>query len=162
MGTERNRHNLPRETDLRPRPGDPGHRLRNKARQGRRGQPRPWESGTTPRKGSPRSQSATTRWARSGRKAGPTRGVPSVLQFPGDRILSGGRVGIATKSPDRARDRIHQITRRNRGVSMVQRTSELSAFLTGRVTYFRLAACKSHLTDLDGWIRRELRSMLYG
>ena len=34
---------------------------------------------------------------------------------------------------------------------------ELNSFLTGWVTYFRHAACKSHLTELDGWIRRKLR-----
>jgi len=34
---------------------------------------------------------------------------------------------------------------------------ELNSFLTGWVTYFRYAACKSHLTELDGWIRRKLR-----
>jgi RNA-directed DNA polymerase len=25
------------------------------------------------------------------------------------------------------------------------------------VTYFRHAACKAHLTEMDGWIRRKLR-----
>ncbi|MFO0887983.1 MAG: group II intron reverse transcriptase/maturase [Isosphaeraceae bacterium] len=77
----------------------------------------------------------------------------------GYRLLSGGRLGIAPKSLDRAKDRIRQITRRNRGVSVGQMTSELNSFLTGWVTYFRLAACKSHLTELDGWVRRKLRCM---
>ena len=78
-------------------------------------------------------------------------------KFLGYRLLSGGRLGIAPKSLDRAKDRIRQITRRNRGVSVGQMTSELNSFLTGWVTYFRLAACKSHLTELDGWVRRKLR-----
>ncbi len=34
---------------------------------------------------------------------------------------------------------------------------ELNSFLTGWVTYFRYAACKTHLLALDGWIRRKLR-----
>jgi RNA-directed DNA polymerase len=80
-------------------------------------------------------------------------------KFLGSRLLSGGRLGIAPKSLDRAKDRIRQITRRNRGVSVGQMTSELNSFLTGWVTYFRLAACKSHLTELDGWLRRKLRCM---
>lgn len=29
--------------------------------------------------------------------------------------------------------------------------------MTGWVTYYRCAACKSHLAALDSWIRRELR-----
>ncbi len=78
-------------------------------------------------------------------------------KFLGYRLLSGGRLGIAPKSLDRAKDRVRQITRRNRGVSVGQMVSELNSFLTGWVTYFRLAACKSHLTELDGWLRRKLR-----
>jgi RNA-directed DNA polymerase len=34
---------------------------------------------------------------------------------------------------------------------------ELNSYLTGRVTYFRYAACKIHLQRLDEWIRRKLR-----
>src|SRR5688572_14667405 len=78
-------------------------------------------------------------------------------KFLGHRLLSGGRLGIAPKSLERAKDRVRQITRRNRGVSVGQMTSELNTFLTGWVTYFRHAACKTHLTELDGWIRRKLR-----
>jgi RNA-directed DNA polymerase len=78
-------------------------------------------------------------------------------KFLGYRLLSGGRLGIAPKSLDRAKDRVRQITRRNRGVSVVQMVSELNSFLTGWVTYFRHAACKTHLTGLDGWLRRKLR-----
>jgi RNA-directed DNA polymerase len=78
-------------------------------------------------------------------------------KFLGYRLLSGGRLGIAPKSLDRAKDRIREITRRNRGVNVRQMTSELNSFLTGWVTYFRLAACKARLTELDGWTRRKLR-----
>jgi RNA-directed DNA polymerase len=78
-------------------------------------------------------------------------------KFLGHRLLSGGRLGIAPKSLDRAKARVRQITRRNRGVSVGQMTSELNSFLTGWVTYFRHAACKAHLTEMDGWIRRKLR-----
>jgi len=78
-------------------------------------------------------------------------------KFLGYRLLSGGRLGIAPKSLDRAKERIRQITRRNRGVSVGQMTSELNSFLTGWVTYYRHAACKTHLIEMDGWLRRKLR-----
>lgn len=78
-------------------------------------------------------------------------------KFLGYRLLTGGRLGIAPKSLDRAKDRLRQITRRNRGVSVGQMVSELNSFLTGWVTYFRLAACKTSLLELDGWLRRKLR-----
>jgi RNA-directed DNA polymerase len=37
--------------------------------------------------------------------------------------------------------------------------SELNSFLTGWVTYFRIASAKTHLQRLDEWIRRKLRCM---
>jgi RNA-directed DNA polymerase len=78
-------------------------------------------------------------------------------QFLGYRILWDGRLAIAPRSLERAKRRIRQITRRNRGISLEQMVGELNSYLTGWVTYFRYAACKSHLKRLDGWIRRRLR-----
>lgn len=80
-------------------------------------------------------------------------------KFLGHRLLSDGRLGIAPKSLKRAKERIRKITGRNRGISLDRMISELNSFLRGWVTYFRHAACKSHLADLDGWIRRRLRCM---
>jgi RNA-directed DNA polymerase len=57
----------------------------------------------------------------------------------------------------RAKGRIREITRRNRGVSLERMISELNSFLTGWVTYFRYASAKGHLQRLDEWIRRKLR-----
>jgi RNA-directed DNA polymerase len=78
-------------------------------------------------------------------------------KFLGHRLLGGGKLGIAPKSLERAKDRIRQITRRNRGIRLERMIRELNSFLTGWVTYFRYAACKTHLADLDGWVRRKLR-----
>jgi RNA-directed DNA polymerase len=75
----------------------------------------------------------------------------------GYRLLGGGKLGIAPTSLERAKERIRSITRRNRGISLDRMIRELNSFLTGWVTYFRHAACKTHLTELDGWIRRKLR-----
>jgi len=35
--------------------------------------------------------------------------------------------------------------------------AELNSFVTGWVTYFRHAACKSALGEIDEWLRRKLR-----
>jgi RNA-directed DNA polymerase len=78
-------------------------------------------------------------------------------QFLGYRILWDGRLAIAPRSLERAKNRIRQITRRNRGISLEQMIGELNSYMTGWVTYFRYAACKSHLRRLDRWIRRKLR-----
>ncbi len=78
-------------------------------------------------------------------------------KFLGHRLLGGGKLGIAPGSLERAKERIREITRRNRGIGIEGMIKELNSFLTGWVTYFRHAACKSHLSGLDGWIRRKLR-----
>lgn len=78
-------------------------------------------------------------------------------QFLGYRLLRGGRLGIAPRSVKRAKQRIRAITRRNRGINVQQMIHELKGFVTGWVTYFRYAACKSILGKLDAWIRRKLR-----
>ena len=81
----------------------------------------------------------------------------SERKFLGYRLLAGGRLTIAPESLERAKGRIREITRRNRGISLERTISELNSFLTGWVTYFRYANAKSHLRRLDEWIRRKLR-----
>ena len=44
-------------------------------------------------------------------------------------------------------------------ISVEQMIGELNSYLTGWVTYFRYAVCKSHLKRLDEWIRRKLRDV---
>lgn len=78
-------------------------------------------------------------------------------KFLGHRLLADGALIIAPQSLDRARDRIRDITRRNRGVSFEQLVRELNSFLTGWVTYFRFAKAKSVLGHLGSWVRRKLR-----
>jgi RNA-directed DNA polymerase len=80
-------------------------------------------------------------------------------KFLGHRLLPGGGLGIAPQSLERAKERVRQITRRNRGVSLTDVIGELNEFLTGWVNYFRHAACKRHLQRLDEWIRRKLRCL---
>lgn len=85
--------------------------------------------------------------------------VASVAErkFLGHRLLTDGTLIIAPQSLDRARDRIRDITRRNRGVSFEETVRQLNSFLTGWVTYFRYAKAKSALAHLGGWVRRKLR-----
>ena len=78
-------------------------------------------------------------------------------KFLGYRLLSGGRLGIAPASLKRVKERIREITRRNRGVSMGTVIRELKEYLTGWVTYFRYAQCLGHLKQLDAWLRRKVR-----
>ena len=82
-------------------------------------------------------------------------------KFLGYRLLRGGKLGIAPQSLKRAKDRIRQITCRSRGhVKVREMIAELNSFLTGWVTYYRFAACKSHLQRLGEWMRRKLRCVI--
>src|SRR5271157_3714062 len=79
-------------------------------------------------------------------------------KFLGHRLLAGGTLGIGRKSLARAKARLREITRRNRGDCSLERMVEqVNRFITGWVTYYRYAQCKSTLRDLDGWLRRKLR-----
>ena len=78
-------------------------------------------------------------------------------KFLGHRLLLNGKLGIAPKSIQRAKDKIRQITRRSRGVSLAQVIVELNLFLVGWLIYYRYAACRFELQCLDEWIRRKLR-----
>lgn len=78
-------------------------------------------------------------------------------KFLGHRLLGDGSLTIAPQSIQRAKERIRQITRRNRGVGFERVIGELNSFTTGWVTYFRYAKAKGILSELDSWLRRKLR-----
>jgi RNA-directed DNA polymerase len=78
-------------------------------------------------------------------------------KFLGHRLLPDGTLTIAPKSLDRAKDRVREITRRNRGVSFERMVRELNSFLLGWVTYYRHARARRDLDQLGGWVRRKLR-----
>lgn len=78
-------------------------------------------------------------------------------KFLGYRLLRGGKLGLAPQSLKRLKDKVRQITKRNRGRSMSVVIQELNQVLPGWVRYFRHAAMKTHVQGLDEWIRRKLR-----
>jgi RNA-directed DNA polymerase len=78
-------------------------------------------------------------------------------QFLGYRLLSDGKLVIATHSKERLKDKIRLLTRRNRGVSIVRVISELNEKLRGWGNCFQLTQLPSDLESLDSWIRRKLR-----
>lgn len=70
----------------------------------------------------------------------------------------GGQIRVSQKNVTKFQDRVREITRRNRGVSMEQRFVELRRYFQGWVGYFRLVPIKSFFSELDKWVRRRLRS----
>ena len=80
-------------------------------------------------------------------------------KFLGYRLLMGGRLAIAPKSLERAKERVREITRRNRSMRFEERLERLNSFLSGWVFYFHMAEGLKHLSEMDEWIRRKLRCL---
>jgi RNA-directed DNA polymerase len=70
----------------------------------------------------------------------------------------GGQIRVSPKNIQKFKDRVRQITRRKRGVSMARRYQELRWYFQGWVGYFRLVPIKSFFSELDKWVRRRFRS----
>jgi RNA-directed DNA polymerase len=68
---------------------------------------------------------------------------------------------IAPKALLRCKQKIRELTRRTRGISLEQMLKELTAYLRGWKSYFGFCQTPSLLRKLDKWIGRRLRSMIW-
>ncbi|MBI3709342.1 MAG: group II intron reverse transcriptase/maturase [Proteobacteria bacterium] len=71
------------------------------------------------------------------------------------------RLRVAAKSVARLRDKLRTILRRGRGRSLARTVNDLTPILRGWMQYFRLAEAKGVFEELDGWMRRKLRCLLW-
>ena len=71
------------------------------------------------------------------------------------------KLKIAQPSRERLAEKIRKTLREARGGSLKQTIERLNPILRGWVAYFRLTEVKGVLEDLDGWIRRKLRTLLW-
>lgn len=78
-------------------------------------------------------------------------------KFLGYKLLNDGRLILARESMKHLQNKIRQVTKRNRGLSLQEIIKQLNKQLVGWIGYFRLTECPSQLKELDGWIRRKLR-----
>jgi len=86
---------------------------------------------------------------------------PSERKFLGFTIIiRKGEVKrtIAPKALKRFKDRVRDITGRNRGISMAKMIEDLSRYLRGWRGYFGFCDTTWELDHLDSWIRHRLRS----
>lgn len=68
---------------------------------------------------------------------------------------------IAPKAVDRFKERVRELTRRTRGVSIERMSGELTRYLRGWIGYFGKCETPSVLQSLDRWTRRRLRSAIW-
>src|SRR5262247_45923 len=88
---------------------------------------------------------------------------PWARKFLGFSFTSAGtpKRRIATKAVDRFKERIRELTGRNRGVSIERMAEELSRYLRGWIGYFGKCETPSVLAGLEQWLRRRLRSTIW-
>lgn len=71
------------------------------------------------------------------------------------------RLRIPPTSLKRLEDKVREVLKGARGRSLTQVINELSPILRGWVAYFKLTETKKALEEMDGWIRRKLRCILW-
>jgi group II intron reverse transcriptase/maturase len=70
-------------------------------------------------------------------------------------------VRIHPKSIERFKNRIREITNRNRSMNFEERLKRLEQYTAGWINYFGYADAKSAMQTLDEWIRRRLRACIW-
>ena len=73
----------------------------------------------------------------------------------------GAKIRIHEKSIIRFKDKIREITNKNKGISMDYRLIKLNDMIIGWVNYFKIANASRKLMELDKWIRRRLRACMW-
>jgi len=71
------------------------------------------------------------------------------------------RLKVAAKPVKRLKANVKAVFRRGRGCSLRRTIAELAPKLRGWLNYFRHAGVKRVFEELDGWIRRHLRKLLW-
>jgi RNA-directed DNA polymerase len=71
------------------------------------------------------------------------------------------KLKIAEASRKRLAEKLRKTMREARGKSLKQTIERLNPVLRGWIAYFRLTEVKGFLEELDGWIRRKLRTVLW-
>jgi RNA-directed DNA polymerase len=71
------------------------------------------------------------------------------------------RLRVAAKSVERLRLKLRTTLRQGRGRSLTKTIETLTPILRGWMQYFWLAEIKAVFEELDGWMRRKLRCLLW-
>lgn len=81
-------------------------------------------------------------------------------KFLGYRVAAYGLL-IAPENLSRIRNRIRHILARHSSVSAQDRIVSINRLVVGWTQYFRHAMARKHLCNLDKWIRRRFRCLIF-
>jgi group II intron reverse transcriptase/maturase len=91
-------------------------------------------------------------------------GSPSKLKFLGFSLgkgADGAFIRVHSASIKRLKDKIRQLTKRNRGVALARMLFELKRMLTGWINYYGIADCRGLCERTDEWLRRRIRQYIW-
>jgi RNA-directed DNA polymerase len=71
------------------------------------------------------------------------------------------KLKVSPDSIQRIKGKIRELMRKARGCSLMKVIGELVPLLRGWINYFRLSSVKIAFEELDGWIRRRLRCVIW-
>lgn len=70
-------------------------------------------------------------------------------------------IRVAGRSLERFRGKLRRLTRRTRSGKLEELIREINTYTVGWIGYYRQASTPSVYEELDGWIRRRLRQMIW-
>jgi len=82
-------------------------------------------------------------------------------KFLGYSFHRQSKLRIASKSIERLKAKVRELTRRGRSMNLQERLQVLSRYLRGWMTYFALTEAPSVLRELDKWIARRVRASVW-
>lgn len=65
------------------------------------------------------------------------------------------------KSIEKLKQKLKEVTSRNKPMSMEERIQKLNPIIRGWVNYFRIADMKSWMENIDGWLRTRIRICIW-
>ena len=71
------------------------------------------------------------------------------------------RLRVHPKSVRKMKDRLREITEKNKGCSNDYRRQKLAEYVRGWINYYRLADMKGLMTETDEWLRRRIRAIYW-
>lgn len=88
---------------------------------------------------------------------------PSMRKFLGYSVTGKqpAKIRIATPSIDRLKESIRNLCIQGRGRSLLQTIDKLNPILRGWMNYFSLTQSRRPIEELDAWVRRRLRCLLW-
>lgn len=82
--------------------------------------------------------------------------MTQITAFPHILVLTRA-LRVSKEKVAKFKEKIREITRRNRSRRLGETIEELNAYIRGWGNYYKLAAIQKKAEKLDGWVRRKLR-----